>query len=77
MRKSDWDDETTETIKRSRIMSELNIGEGGIRGKKPSGDKAKAASVKKRKGVIPKNAAKRRAIQEIMKTGIIPASPTR
>jgi hypothetical protein len=74
---SDWDDETAEMIKRSQIMSELNIGEDGIRTKKSSGDKARAASAKKRKTVLPKNAAKRKAIQQIMKTGIIPASPTR
>lgn len=80
MKKSDWDDETAEMIKKSRMMSELGVDEDGVRTKKPV-KSAKAASANLRASASSKKksmtAAKRKAIQQIMKTGIIPASPTR
>lgn len=79
MKKSDWDDETSEMIKKSQMMSELGLDEDNVRTKKStkSVKSAKPFSSAIRKRVLPKNAAKRKAIQQIMKTGIIPASPTR
>jgi hypothetical protein len=79
MRKSDspWDEETTEMIKKSQMRSELGLDEDNIRINKPKKASAKSVSAQKRKTALPKNAAKRKAIQQILKTGLIPASPTR
>jgi hypothetical protein len=81
--KSDWDEKTQETIKRSRIMSDLGVNEFGERINRPAkvvpnkgGNLAKSKSTEARKRTSKKKTARQEALKMIRK-GVIPASPTR